>query len=107
MIQSIFLYMIMLDILYEDANLVSVNKPSGVLVVPDRWNHGIPTLQDMLREYMHKQTEVVHPNIRLVHRLDKDTSGAIVMAKNVAAQSYLSKQFENGEVSKTYYAIVK
>jgi 23S rRNA pseudouridine1911/1915/1917 synthase len=43
----------------------------------------------------------------VIHRLDKDTSGAIVLAKNVKAQSNVSKQFENGEVSKTYYAIVK
>ena len=99
--------MIQLEILYEDDNLIVVNKPSGVLVTPDRWDHGIPTLQDMLREYLRRNQASQHSNLRVIHRLDKDTSGAIVLAKNVKAQSDLSKQFENGEVSKTYYAIVK
>lgn len=99
--------MIVLDILYEDENLVVVNKPSGLLVTPDRWNTDIPTLQDMLREYLHRKSEVSHPNIRVIHRLDKDTSGAIVLAKNVQAQSFVSQQFEKGETSKTYHAIVK
>ena len=99
--------MIQLEILYEDDNLIVVNKPAGVLVTPDRWDHGIPTLQDMLREYLRRNQTTQHPNLRVIHRLDKDTSGAIVLAKNVKAQSNLSKQFENGEVSKTYYAIVK
>jgi 23S rRNA pseudouridine955/2504/2580 synthase/23S rRNA pseudouridine1911/1915/1917 synthase len=99
--------MIQLEILYEDDNLIVVNKPAGVLVTPDRWDHGIPTLQDMLREYLRRNQGTQHPNLRVIHRLDKDTSGVIVLAKNVKAQSNLSKQFETGEVSKTYYAIVK
>lgn len=98
--------MINLDILYEDPAILVVNKPSGVLVTPDRWDQGIPTMQDMLREYLHRKGDVVHPNVRVVHRLDKDTSGAVIFAKDIKAQSYLSKQFEAGEVSKSYYAIV-
>ncbi len=99
--------MIQLEILYEDDNLIVVNKPAGILVTPDRWDHGIPTLQDMLREYLRRNQGTQHPNLRVIHRLDKDTSGAIVLAKNVKAQSNVSKQFESGEVSKSYYAIVK
>lgn len=99
--------MITLDILYEDEAIIAVNKPSGLLITPDRWDRGIVTLQDMLREYLRRSPrEEEHPNIRVVHRLDKDTSGVVLLAKNVKAQSYLSKQFEKGEVSKTYYAIV-
>lgn len=98
--------MVVLDILYEDDDLIVLNKPSGLLVVPDRWNTGIPTIQDMLREYLRRKGESTHPNIRIVHRLDKDTSGALLLAKNVKAQSYLSKQFEKGEISKTYHALV-
>lgn len=97
--------MIHLDILYEDDAMIAVNKPAGLLIVRDRWDRGIPTIQDMLREYLRKQVD--HPNIRVVHRLDKDTSGVVLLAKNVKAQSYLSKQFEQGEVHKTYQAIVK
>lgn len=99
--------MVVLDILYEDENLIVVNKPAGILVTPDRWNADIPTLQDMLREYLHRKSETSHPNIRVIHRLDKDTSGSLVLAKNVQAQSYVSKQFEKGETHKTYHAIVQ
>jgi RluA family pseudouridine synthase len=99
--------MITLDILYEDDAIIAVNKPSGLLITPDRWDRGIVTLQDMLREYLRRSPRgEEHPNIRVVHRLDKDTSGVVLLAKNVKSQSYLSKQFEKGEVSKTYYAIV-
>lgn len=99
--------MIQLEILYEDDNLIVVNKLTGILVTPDRWDRGIPTLQDMLREYLRRNQGTQHPNLRVIHRLDKDTSGAIVLAKNVKAQSNVSKQFESGEISKSYYAIVK
>ena len=99
--------MITLDILYEDEAMISVNKMAGMLVVPDRWDRDIPTLQDLLREYLRRTSNKEHPNLRVVHRLDKDTSGAIIFAKDVRAQSFLSKQFENGEISKTYHAIVR
>ena len=99
--------MITLDILYEDDAIIAVNKPAGILVTPDRWDPAIPTLQDMLREYLRRNEGSQHPNLRVVHRLDKDTSGALLFAKNVKAQSYLSKQFEEGEVNKTYHAIVR
>jgi 23S rRNA pseudouridine1911/1915/1917 synthase len=95
-----------LDILYEDENLVAVCKPSGLLVTPDRWNPSIPTIQDMLREYLRRE-KGGHPNVRVVHRLDKDTSGVTIVAKNINAQRFLSHQFENGEVNKTYYAIAR
>jgi RluA family pseudouridine synthase len=100
--------MITLDILYEDDAIIAVNKPSGILITPDRWDRGIVTLQDMLREYLRRTVGAEeHPNLRVVHRLDKDTSGVVLLAKNVKSQSYLSKQFEKGEINKTYYAIVR
>jgi 23S rRNA pseudouridine1911/1915/1917 synthase len=99
--------MMTLDVLYEDENLIAVSKPAGLLVTPDRWNPSIPTVQDMLREYIRRDAGGGHPNIRVVHRLDKDTSGVTVLAKNMKTQTYLSRQFEKGEVNKTYYAIVR
>ena len=99
--------MMTLDVLYEDENLIAVSKPAGLLVTPDRWNPSIPTVQDMLREYIRREVGGGHPNIRVVHRLDKDTSGVTVLARNVKTQTYLSRQFEKGEVNKTYYAIVR
>jgi RluA family pseudouridine synthase len=99
--------MMTLDVLYEDENLIAVNKPAGLLVTPDRWNPSIPTVQDMLREYIRRQVGGGHPNVRVVHRLDKDTSGVTVVAKNVKTQTFLSSQFEKGEANKTYFAITK
>ncbi|HEY4491644.1 MAG TPA: pseudouridine synthase, partial [Acidobacteriota bacterium] len=75
--------MITLDILYEDDAIIAVNKPPRLLIVPDRWDRNLPTIQDMLREYLRKKMVGEHPNIRVVHRLDKDTSGVILLAKNV------------------------
>jgi 23S rRNA pseudouridine1911/1915/1917 synthase len=99
--------MLTLDVLYEDENLIAVNKPAGLLVTPDRWNPSIATVQDMIREYLRREAGGGHPNVRVVHRLDKDTSGVTVLAKNVKTQTFLSGQFEKGEVSKTYFAITK
>ena len=98
--------MITLDILYEDIAVIVVNKPSGLLVTPDRWDKGLPTIQDMLREYLRRNEDEPHASLRVVHRLDRDTSGAVIFAKDVKSQSFLSKQFEAGEVTKTYHAIV-
>src|ERR1035437_3024446 len=85
-------------IIYEDDDYVVVNKDSGMLAIPDRYNKDLPNLYDMLTEKYGK--------IFIVHRLDKDTSGAIIFAKNPEAHRDLSIKWEEGGVSKTYYALV-
>ncbi len=83
-------------IIYEDENFVAVNKPAGLLTIPDR--EGVNGLRNILQEKYGK--------IFTVHRLDKDTSGIVVFAKNEAMHKHLSLQFENRETKKIYYGLV-
>lgn len=97
--------------IYEDENILVLNKPSGLVVNRSNTSVG-ETLQDILeRDYI--------PNIKdetdeqytsrsgLVHRLDKDTSGVIVVAKNVESFYFLQKQFKERNVIKEYIALVR
>lgn len=88
-----------LDILYEDSDLIIVNKPSGLLVIPDRFETNLPCLKQLLTEY-------VGEPVFVVHRLDRDTSGVICMAKNEATHRYLSKLFQEHDVLKLYAGLV-
>src|SRR6516164_1537946 len=88
-----------IDILYEDADLVIVNKPSGTLVIPDRFNAELPSLGRALEAKTGQK-------IWIVHRLDRETSGVICFAKNETAHRYLSQLFENREVAKYYTGLV-
>jgi len=85
-----------LDILYEDAQLVAVNKPAGLLSVPGRGEH--------LADCLLSRVQAAFPDALLVHRLDRDTSGVIVFALTPHAQRNLSMQFETRVTKKTYVA---
>lgn len=85
-----------LDILYEDAQLVAVNKPAGLLSVPGRGEH--------LADCLLSRIQAAFPDALLVHRLDRDTSGVIVFALTPHAQRNLSMQFETRVTKKTYVA---
>lgn len=87
-----------LEILFEDADLLAVNKPSGLLSIPDRWDQEKESLHHLLCE--------TQPGLLVVHRLDKDTSGVIVFAKNQEAHRILNNQFANNENRKIYWAVV-
>jgi 23S rRNA pseudouridine1911/1915/1917 synthase len=89
---------ISLDIILENDELVAVNKPSGMLSIPDRHDEALPSLQKTLREQ--------YGNIFTVHRLDRDTSGIILFAKNETMHKYLSQLFEQHQVQKLYSGIV-
>lgn len=84
-------------ILEEDENLVAINKPSGLLTIPDREGKEISLKQILKNKY---------GDIFTVHRLDKDTSGVVVFAKNEEAHKELSQQFENRETKKFYNGLV-
>ncbi len=88
------------EILYEDSHLVVVNKPAGVLTIPDRWDKTKVSLLGIMNE-------TLSSSLRMVHRLDKETSGLILFAKDVETQREISRQFENREISKTYFALVE
>jgi len=90
-----------IEIIYQDPDILVVNKPSGVSVTKDR--SGKPQLLDFLRRDIGSQTA---DELRLVHRLDKDTSGVMILAKNAPAQSLFSSAFEKKLINKTYLALV-
>ena len=84
-------------ILHEDTHLMVICKPSGLLSVPSR-NHGEVSLQAYLTD--------LNPEIRLVHRLDQDTSGLMLAAKDLDTCRALQEQFVQHEVKKKYVAIL-
>jgi len=85
------------DIIYENDSFVAINKPSGLLSIPDRFGKD-PSLKTLLQEQMGK--------IYIVHRLDKNTSGIILFAKDEATHKDLSQKFEGREVEKYYLGLV-
>ncbi len=95
-----------LEILYEDADLIVVNKPAGLVVHP-ACGHADGTLVNALLFHCHDLSGIggeLRPGI--VHRLDRDTSGALVAAKNAEATSNLMRQFKNRRVTKEYLTLV-
>lgn len=92
-----------LDIVYEDDDILVVNKPVGLVVHPGAGNW-TGTLVNGLLFHDPKLAEL--PRAGLVHRIDKDTSGLLVIAKNLAAQHHLSKQLAEKSVYRIYDAVV-
>jgi len=96
-----------LDIVYEDNDLIVINKPAGMVVHPAPGNHD-HTLVNALLAHCGKSLSgiggVARPGI--VHRLDKDTSGLMVVAKNDITHQELTKQFANHSLSRVYHALV-
>jgi 23S rRNA pseudouridine1911/1915/1917 synthase len=97
-----------LDVLYEDDDLVAVNKPAGMVVHPAHGNREGTLVNAAL--YHWPQLRDAGPEVEragVVHRLDKDTSGVIVMAKTAEALSALQAQFKSRDVYKRYVALVE
>jgi 23S rRNA pseudouridine1911/1915/1917 synthase len=95
-----------LEILYQDADLIVINKPAGMVVHPGA-GHEAGTLVNALLHHVTDLSGIggeLRPGI--VHRLDKGTSGVMVVAKNDAAHQELSRQFHDREVEKQYVALV-
>jgi len=92
-----------LQIVYEDDQLLVVNKPAGVLSVPLERNRGVPSVYDAAEERFRS-----HGKRRpfIVHRIDQDTSGLVVFAKDAAAQKHLKQQFKRREPERIYLAVV-
>lgn len=96
-----------LDIVYEDEHLLVVNKPAGLVVHPGHGNyHG--TLVNALAFHFRDNPDydVNDPRMGLVHRIDKDTSGLLVVAKTPDAKTHLGKQFFNKTTKREYVAVV-
>jgi len=96
-----------LDIVYEDEDIIVVNKPAGMVVHP-AYGHRTGTLVNAVLAHCPDLAGVgddLRPGI--VHRLDKDTSGLIIVAKNDSARRHLQRQFKRREVKKVYVALLE
>jgi 23S rRNA pseudouridine1911/1915/1917 synthase len=98
-----------LNITYEDADLMLINKPPGMVVHPGSGNY-TGTLLNGVAWYLRKQnptlTEETLPRFGLVHRIDKNTSGLLVLAKSDTAMRTLAKQFFDHTIKRKYMALV-
>ncbi len=97
-----------LPILYEDAWVIAVDKPAGLLSVPGRSRQNQDSVLSRLRNQL--KDEAGHPlgdRLNTVHRLDQDTSGILLLAKDAASQRNLHQQFQQQQISKTYEAILQ
>jgi 23S rRNA pseudouridine1911/1915/1917 synthase len=100
-------YNMFLDILYEDNDLIIINKSPGVVVHPGAGNYEKTIVNALLFKYQNNLSSIggkLRPGI--VHRIDKDTSGAIVVAKNDNAHINLSEQFSSHSIKRVYEALV-
>lgn len=93
-----------LSVVYEDEDILVVNKPAGLLThpVPDQASHV------SVAEFARAHTSDPDPDRPgIVHRLDRDTSGLLIIAKHTSAKDYMQQQFASGLVHKTYLALVE
>jgi 23S rRNA pseudouridine1911/1915/1917 synthase len=104
--QDLVPYDFNLDVIYEDNDLLVVNKPSGLVVHP-AFGHANDTLVNALLN-RHQNLPTLQGPFRpgLVHRIDKDTSGLLVIAKNEVSMAHLAAQFKRKKTHRIYYAVV-
>lgn len=92
------MFSIALPLIYEDDDLLVINKPAGLRVISDGYHPEYPSIRSLLTAQLGR--------IYIVHRLDKDTSGILLVAKTPQAHKFLNNQFENRQIHKIYHAIV-
>jgi RluA family pseudouridine synthase len=92
-----------LDILHEDDALIVLNKPAGLLSVPLDQRDAAPSVYELVEDHLRP-----HGKRRplVVHRIDQDTSGLVLFAKDASAQAYLKEQFKRRETERTYLTVV-
>ncbi|MDR1122564.1 MAG: RluA family pseudouridine synthase [Endomicrobium sp.] len=88
-----------IETIYHDDDIVVVNKPSGIMVIPDQHTNEDKTLIGILKEQLNQK-------IWVIHRIDKDTSGVLVFARSAESHRNLSMQFESFQVYKKYIALL-
>ena len=86
-------------ILFEDSDFIVINKPSGISTLDERKDDFAPSILRMAKEYSE--------DAQVGHRLDKETTGALIIAKNPEAYRHISMQFEHRETAKRYHAVVE
>ena len=100
-------YKFKLDIIYEDADLIVINKPSGIIMHPGAGNFDntiVNALMNLDKSSLSNIGDELRPGI--VHRIDKDTSGLIVIAKNNQTHEHLSNQFSNHTITRIYQLLI-
>jgi 23S rRNA pseudouridine1911/1915/1917 synthase len=98
-----------LNIVYEDDDIMVINKPAGMVVHPGSGNYSGTLLNGIAWYIKQKDPDITEENLPrfgLVHRIDKNTSGLLVLAKNDKAMSHLAKQFFDHTVNRKYTALV-
>jgi 23S rRNA pseudouridine1911/1915/1917 synthase len=94
-----------LEIVFEDADLIVINKAPGMLVHPTHPEKS-GTLLNAISFHLNNNSSNGHVRPGLIHRLDKETSGLMIIAKNVRAHRIIARQFQRKTVEKTYVALV-
>ncbi|MCC6329974.1 MAG: RluA family pseudouridine synthase [Acidobacteria bacterium] len=97
---------IRLEIVFEDADLIVINKPTGMLSHPSH-REKTGTVLNALSHHLNRHGQAAYIRPGLIHRLDKDTSGLLVAAKNTRAHARVGIQFEKKKVEKKYLALVE
>lgn len=95
-----------IKIIYEDENVIVSNKPAGILVHPDNRTKTNTFIDFLIKHYPPLKNVGQKDRPGIIHRLDKETSGLLVCAKNHKAYTHLVKQFAENKVKKKYYALV-
>lgn len=101
-----------LNVVYEDDDLLVVNKEAGMVVHPGHGNYDGTLVNALAYRLLHNEASKVRNNqfvdgrAGLVHRIDKNTSGLLVVAKNVEAHAFLARQFFHHTIERTYHALV-
>jgi 23S rRNA pseudouridine955/2504/2580 synthase/23S rRNA pseudouridine1911/1915/1917 synthase len=95
-----------LNILWQTPDLVAVEKPAGLATIPGR-GESDSVLERLGRQLGIPSSGTADPRVRVVHRLDKETSGVLLFALNRPAQPHVSHQFQNNTVAKEYLALVR
>jgi 23S rRNA pseudouridine1911/1915/1917 synthase len=105
--QKLAPYKIALDIEYEDKDILIINKPKGMVVHPGAGNYKKTLVNALIYKYKNSLSDIngsSRPGI--VHRIDKETSGLLVVAKNNLSHSYLGKQFSDHSIKRKYQCLV-
>ena len=99
-------YKTKLNIVFEDKDILVINKPAGMVVHPGAGNYTETLVNALI--YKYKKLSDLNGSTRpgIVHRIDKETSGLLVVAKNNKAHAHLGKQFNDHSITRTYQALV-
>jgi RluA family pseudouridine synthase len=87
-----------MEIIYQDISILVINKPAGVLCIPDGYDRTIPHIRSIL--------EPDFGRLWVVHRLDKETSGIVLLARSEVAHQHLNDQFAKREIKKQYASLI-